>query len=59
VLLIAAGSMLVVTRIVAGILAPLATLSIDTLTIAGVAIFAAVFAWQTFWRKPLPAPRPS
>jgi TRAP-type uncharacterized transport system fused permease subunit len=59
VLLTAAGGMLVITRIVAAILAPLATLSIDALTIAGAAIFASVLAWQTLWRKPLPAPRPS
>jgi TRAP transporter 4TM/12TM fusion protein len=56
-LLTAAGFMLVTTRIVAAALAPLATLSIDTLTVAGVAVFAAVFAWQAFWRKPLPATR--
>lgn len=52
VLLIAAGSMLVITRIVAAILAPIATLSIDTLTLAGAAIFAAVLGWQVSTRPP-------
>jgi TRAP transporter 4TM/12TM fusion protein len=57
VLLIAAGSMLVATRIVAGILAPIAPLSIDTLTIAGAAIFVAVVAWQVLMRRPVTAAR--
>jgi TRAP transporter 4TM/12TM fusion protein len=56
-LLIAAGSMLVMTRVVAGILAPVATLSIETLTIAGAVVFAAVLAWQALMRRPVPAAR--
>jgi TRAP transporter 4TM/12TM fusion protein len=57
VLLAVAGGMLVTTRIVAAILAPIAALSIDTLTIAGAVIFAAVLAWQALVRKPVPAAR--
>ncbi len=56
-LLVAAGSMLVMTRVVAGILAPIATLSIGTLTLAGAAIFVAVLAWQALMRGPVVAAR--
>jgi TRAP transporter 4TM/12TM fusion protein len=55
VLLIAAGSMLVITRIVAAVIAPVATLSIDTLTVAGAVIFALVLGWQALLRKSVPA----
>lgn len=44
----AAGSMLVVTRIVAAILEPVVTVSTDALSLAGAALFAAVLAWQVF-----------
>ena len=57
VLLAAAGSMLVITRIVAAILAPVAELSIDTLAAAGAAIFAAVLVWQALTRRTAAAVR--
>ena len=50
-LLAVSGSLLVMTRIVAAIMAPIAALSIGTLTIAGVAIFVAVVVWQILTRR--------
>jgi len=46
VLLTAAGCMLVLTRVVAGAMAPLAAVSVEMLSAAGAALVAAVFAWQ-------------
>ena len=57
VLLGAAGAMLVITRIVAAILAPVATLSVDALTAAGAALFAAVLLWQVLTRGTAAAAR--
>jgi TRAP transporter 4TM/12TM fusion protein len=51
ILLGAAGSMLVITRIVAAILAPVAAVSVDTLAAAGALLFAAVLAWQFLTRR--------
>jgi TRAP transporter 4TM/12TM fusion protein len=58
VLLGVAGSMLVITRIVAAILAPVATVSADTLAAVGAGLFAAVALWQWLTRRaaaPVPA----
>ena len=57
ILLAASGGMLVITRIVGAILAPIATFSNDTLTVAGIAIFAAVLGWQVLTRSPAAAAR--
>jgi TRAP transporter 4TM/12TM fusion protein len=57
ILLGVAGAMLVITRIVAAILAPVAAVSIDTLATAGAVIFAAVLAWQVLARRTGPAAR--
>jgi len=46
VLLAAAGAMLVATRIVAAVLAPLAAVPVDRLAIAGAVIFLVVLGWQ-------------
>ncbi|MBL8662407.1 MAG: TRAP transporter permease [Candidatus Odyssella sp.] len=51
VLLGVAGSMLVVTRIVAAILSPVVAVSTDALSAAGAGLFAAVLAWQIAKRR--------
>ncbi len=58
ILLGVAGSMLVITRIVAAILAPVATVSTDALAALGAGLFAAMLAWQVLTRRgaaPVPA----
>ena len=54
VLLIAAGAMLVMTRIVQSAIASLVEISVERLAIAGAVIFVVVFAWQVLMR---PRPR--
>jgi TRAP transporter 4TM/12TM fusion protein len=53
----AAGAMLVTTRIVAGLVAPIAAISTDTLTVVGAALFLTILAWQVLTRRSLPAAR--
>jgi TRAP transporter 4TM/12TM fusion protein len=57
VLLAVAGAMLVTTRIVAGLLAPLTAVSLDTLTVAGAVLFLALLVWQVLTRRSVAAPR--
>ncbi len=51
VLLGVAGSMLVVTRIVAAILSPIVAVSTEALSATGAGLFAAVLAWQIAKRR--------
>ena len=46
ILLAAAGSMLVLTRIVSSALESTVAVSVDTLSLTGLILFAAVLAWQ-------------
>ena len=59
VLLTAAGCMMVVTRIVASALASVVTVSVDTLSIVGASLFAAVLAWQIATRPRKTGIRPA
>ena len=57
VLLGAAGAMLVTTRIVAGLVSPVASVSADTLTVTGAVLFSTLLVWQVLTRRSVPAAR--
>jgi TRAP-type uncharacterized transport system fused permease subunit len=52
-----AGAMLVTTRIVAGLVAPVATVSTDTLAVAGAVVFLTLLVWQMLTLRRSPAAR--